>query len=163
MRVTSLRGDLVQKWRQRVTLADAGLSEQAAEELRSLQRKIGEVLGAGIRFNPSQVVADPAELLASVQRVQLLIEARDGLKGNYNRLLLIPRAFFWGLLAADAGMVTLFVSISGIWSSKWLGWVVLVVCFLAAMVLGIALVLYRQSQERLADADILSSSPGSGT
>ena len=39
VRVISLRGDLVQKWRQRVMLADAGLSEQAAEELRSLQRE----------------------------------------------------------------------------------------------------------------------------
>ena len=115
-------------------------------------------MGSNIRFEPVNVVADPAELLSGVKRFQELIEARDGLKGTYEQLLAVPRVFFWGLLSADAGMVVLFVCVVGFASGEWLLYASGSIVIVALVVLGIALWKYRQYQEALADAEILSSS-----
>ena len=60
----SFRGDIFEKWSSRTDLAKAGLTEKAAEELRQLHRQIGELMGAGGQFDPTKVVAEPAQLLS---------------------------------------------------------------------------------------------------
>lgn len=157
VKTSDMKGDLVQQWRQRVQLAEAGLSERAAAELRALQRNIQDLLGTGIHFEPGHVVADPGALLSSVHRFQRLIEVRDGLRGTYDLLLTLPRVFFWGLVAADAGVVMLFVRFSGVWANWWLGWIGGAVFSVATVVLAWALWRYRRCHEKLADGDILSS------
>ena len=164
VRTTSLRGDLVQKWRDRVRLAEAGLSEHAATELRALQQSIHDLLGTGVSFIPAHVVADPGELLSSVKRIQQLIDARDGIQGSYNKLLSIPSVFFWGLVVADSGVALFLVGFGGFWSHTLLeltGWIGCVLFLVATFILALALWRYRKHQERLTHSDILSSPRGS--
>jgi hypothetical protein len=157
VKTSGMKGDLVQQWRQRVQLAEAGLSERAAAELRALQRNIQGLLGTGVPFKPGHVVADPGALLSSVHRFQYLIEVRDGLRSTYDLLLRLPRVFFWGLVAADAGVAMLFVRFSGLWPNWWLGWIGAAVFSVATVVLACVLWSYRRCQDKLADGDILSS------
>lgn len=164
VRTTSLRGDLVQKWRDRVRVTEAGLSERAATELRTLQQSIHDLLGTGVSFKPAHVVADPGELLSSVKRIQELIDARDGIQGSYNKLLGIPSVFFWGLVVADSGVAMFLVAFGGFWSHTLLeliGWIGCALFVSSTFVLASALWRYRKHHERLTHADILSSPRGS--
>ena len=161
VRTTSLRGDLVQKWRDRVRLAEAGLSERAATELRTLQQSIHDLLGTGVSFKPAHVVADPGDLLSSVKRIQQLIDARDGIQGSYNKLLSIPSVFFWGLVVADSGVALFLVGFGGFWSHTLLELIGCVLFVVSTFILASALWRYRKHHERLTHADILSSPGGS--
>jgi hypothetical protein len=106
-KAASWRGDVFNKWSERVEFAHAGLNERANSELVALQVAISEALGGATGFTPAEVSADPDPLVASANRCANLLRARDRLRGRFQRYrqlgpILIPTvaAYLLGWLAA---------------------------------------------------------------
>ena len=156
-RTASLRGDTFDKWRQRVELAEAGLSEIAAEELRHLQIEINFLLGAETQFSPSQVVADPGKLLASVLRLKRLIETRNRLQSRFTVLLWLGPFFFWTLLTLAVGLVLTFTHHGGVASNPFLGDVGTVICVVSGTIVVTCFGVYVYLQQFLSSAEIISA------
>lgn len=160
-KTASLRGDTFHKWRKRVELAEVGLSEQAAEELRHMQLEINRLLGTEDQFDPRRVVADPGELRAGVLRLNVrlkrLIETRERLQGRFRLLLRLAPIFFWTLIPLAAGIALTFTYLGGIASSPLLGDVGIAVSAVSGVVLVICFGVYVYLQESLSRAEILSA------
>lgn len=160
-RMASLRGDTFEKWRPRVELAEAGLSKKGVEELREMQIQLHRLLGTEIKFDPSRVVADPGDLLASVLRVKSVIETRDRLQHRFHLLLRLGPIFFWTLLTLAAGLVLMFTHYGGIASNPLLGDVGRAVSAVSGVILVICFGVYVYLEQFLSRAEILSSSESS--
>ena len=156
--MASLRGDTFDKWRQRVELTEAGLSEQAAEELRHMQIEISRLLGTEAQFDPSRVVADPGDLLAGVLRLQHLIETRERLQSRFRLLLWLGPIFVGTLLTLAAGLALTFTYLGGIASNPLLGDVGIAVSVVSGVILVICFGVYIYLQQSLSRAEIFSAS-----
>jgi hypothetical protein len=136
-KAASWRGDVYNKWSDRVDLAHAGLNERATRELVALQEAISEALGpAG--FIPAEVWTDPDPLVKRANRCGRLLRARERLRGRFRRLrqlgpILIPTvvAYILGWLAATLYFTDV---VEASWA-KWLGYAVggLAVCVIVAV------------------------------
>lgn len=160
-RMASLRGETFDKWRQRVALAEAGLSERAAEELRHMQIEISRLVGTEAQFDPSRVVADPGDLLAGVLRLKRLIEKRDRVQHRFRLLLLLGPIFFWTLLTLAVGIVLTIIYHGGLASNSLLGDVGIAICAVSGAIVVICFGVYAYLQQFLSGAEILSASKGS--
>ena len=153
----SFRGDVFEKWSSRTDLARAGLTEKAAEELRRLHRKIGDLLGAGGQFDPSKVVAEPAELLASVLYFQELLQAREGAERWLILLLRLDKILISALLALLVGdVLTALCLLDVLLNWKW----AILAGFLdvaSVLVLVGCWIAYLKSMRCLSQAEILSA------
>ena len=153
----SFRGDVFEKWSSRTDLARAGLTEKAAEELRRLHRKIGDLLGAGGQFDPAKAVAEPAELLSSVLYFKELLQAREGAKRWLSLLLRLDKFLIPALIALAVGdVLTALCFLNVLLSWKW----AIVAGFLdvaAVLVLVGCWSAYWISMRRLSQAEILSA------
>lgn len=87
-KAASLRGDMFNKWSERVGLAHAGLNERATSELLALQAQITDVVvggGGGDGFTPAEVWLDPDPLVERANRCADLLRTRDKLRGRFRR------------------------------------------------------------------------------
>lgn len=153
----SFRGDVFEKWSARSDLAKAGLTEKAADELRRLHRKIGELLGTGGQFDPAKAVAEPADLLSSVLYFKKLIEAREGANRWLNLLLSLDKVLISSLIALAVGDVLTALYLLDILSNWYL---VIFAGFLdvaSVLVLLACWIAYFVSMRRLSQAEILST------
>ena len=153
----SFRADVFEKWRSRTDLAKAGLTEKAAEELRRLNRKIGDLLGAGEGFDPAKVVAEPAELLSSVVHFKELLDARDGVESWLKKLLHLDRFLIPALITLAFGDVfTTLYLLKVLLNWKW---AILAgfLDFTSISVLVWCWIAYLKSMRGLSQAEILSS------
>jgi hypothetical protein len=80
-RAASLRGDLNARWKKRVDFAIARIDELIGVELKVLRDEIDAFLPTPERFDPVQVVADPALLSQRAAHVVKLYRIRQHL-GN---------------------------------------------------------------------------------
>jgi hypothetical protein len=89
LKAASFRGDIFDKWNDRVDVTLAGLSERAVTELLVLQRDINTVLGgtAEGEFDPLKVVVDPSMLSGHVDKYQHCIGVRNKLRKQFAHLL----------------------------------------------------------------------------
>ena len=153
----SFRGDVFEKWSSRTGLARAGLTEKAAEELRGLHRKIGDLLGAGGQFDPAKAVAEPAELLSSVLYFKELLQAREGAERWLTLLLHLDKILIPALIALAVGdVLTALYLLKVLLNWKW----EVVAVFLdvaSVLVLVGCWIAYFISMRRLSRAEILSA------
>jgi hypothetical protein len=86
-KAASLRGDIFNKWSERVDLAHAGLNERATSELLELQAQISEIVGGTGEgaFTPAEVWLDPDPFIDRANRCATLLRARDKLRGRFRR------------------------------------------------------------------------------
>ena len=86
-KAASLRGDIFNKWSERVDVAHAGLSERANAELLELQSQIAESVGGGSEgaFTPAEVWLDPDPFIGRANRCATLLRARDKLRRRFRR------------------------------------------------------------------------------
>ena len=156
-KVASFRGDVFEKWSSRTDLARAGLTEKAAEELRRLHRKIGDLLGAGGQFDPAKAVAEPAELLSSVLHFKELLQAREGSEKWLNLLLRLDKILISALIALAVGdVLTALCLLEVLLSWKW----VIVAVFLDVASVPILVgcwIAYYISMRHLSQVEILSA------
>lgn len=155
-RMASLRGDTFDKWRQRVELAEVGLSERAVEELRRMQIEISLLLGTDGRFDPSRVVADPGDLLVGVLRLKSLIEIREQLRSRFRLLLRLGPIFLWTLLSMGVGILLTFTYYGDIASSPVLGNIGIALSAVSGVIVVICFGVYVYLQQSLSKAEIIS-------
>ena len=153
-----MRGDVFEKWRQRVQLAEAGLSEEAANQLRHMQSQIIRLLGKEAQFDPDRAVADPGDLLAGVLRFKRLIETRDRLQNRFQLLLQLGPVLFGALLLLAAGIVLMFIHYGGIASNPLLSLVGVAISAASGAIVVICFGFYVYLQQSLSGAEILSAS-----
>src|SRR4051794_31527710 len=85
-KASSLRGDIGNRWSDRVSIAHAGLHERAIVELTRLQVAIGEMLGgAAGSFSPAAVWADPGPIVELANRCAEILRTRDKLFSRLRR------------------------------------------------------------------------------
>ena len=156
-RFASFRGDVFEKWSSRTVLARAGLTEKAAEELRRLHHKIGDLLGAGEQFDPAKAVAEPAELLSSVLYFQKLLQAREGSERWLLLLLRLDKILIPALIALAAGdVLTALYLLDVLLDWKW-AVLAAVLDVASTLTLAACWIAYLMSMRRLSQAEILST------
>ena len=162
LKVASLRGDIYSKWQQRVFLAEAGLSEKAAEELRHLKVQIDRIVGTRAQFDPTRVVTEPADLLANVLRFKRLIETRERLQGQFRQLRNLGPVLVFTSLAFAVGIVLMFAHYGELTSNTFVRDAGTVLCVIFGAVAVVCCGIYIYLQHCLSGAEILSDSESSG-
>ncbi|MXY98849.1 MAG: hypothetical protein F4Z29_14225 [Gemmatimonadetes bacterium] len=138
-------------------MAKAGLSEKAVEELRQIQRQIAELMGAEGQFDPTKVIAEPANLLSSVLYFKQLIDAREDTTRWLSYLLRLDRILISSLisLAIGVGLTALYLlGVLAVWF-----WFVFAI-FLdvtSLLILGGCWIAYFLAMRRLSQAETLST------
>src|SRR5258708_3997575 len=85
-KASSLRGDIGNRWSDRVNIAHAGLHERAVVELTRLQVAIGEMLGGAVgSFSPIAVWTDPGPIVDRANRCAEILHTRDKLFARLRR------------------------------------------------------------------------------
>ncbi len=152
----SFRGDIFEKWSSRTDLAKAGLTEKAAEELRQLHRQIGELMGAGGQFDPTKVVAEPAQLLSSVLYFKKLIDAREGTSKWLSFLLNLDKILIASLIILAIGVALTALCLLGFLANwYWLD-IAVFLDVISLLVLGGCWIAYFVAMRRLSQAETLS-------
>ena len=82
----TMRGDISEKWSQRVELAEAGLANRATIEALKLQDEIAGLIGTG-GSPPLLATVDPNPLAHRASDFQKTLLAGNRLPGNYRWLL----------------------------------------------------------------------------
>lgn len=156
-RAIGMRGRLNQEWGARVAVIEAGLDEQAVQELRRLRAKIDDLLGGiGQPFDPLSVVVNPSDLLEPVRRFERLLKARRRARTKLRRLLQLGTTFTICGLALLPSIAVVAVHLSGLaplpnWIWAGTG------CGVIALAIGTAgFFLLWSYQDGLAKAEILS-------
>lgn len=155
-KMASLRGDTHAKWRQRVELTEAALSEKAASELRWLFLRINELLGPTADFDPRKLVADPGKLVSSATRFRRLINTRERLQRRFALLLRLGPIMLGGLLALALGLVLGFGHLLKFLPNDRVLWVALSLSALSSLITIASFVTYIVLQHSLSGAEILS-------
>jgi hypothetical protein len=119
-KAASLRGDIFNKWSERVDLAHAGLHDRAITELLGLQDDISEALGGATGFTPAEVWIDPDPLVRRANQCAELLHARDKLHGRFLRHRQLGPVLIPGVVAYVVGWLaaTLYFTdvIKGLWA-----------------------------------------------
>jgi hypothetical protein len=162
-KASGLRGDIGNRWNDRVNIAHAGLHERAVAELTRLQVAIGEMLGgAAGAFSPTTVWADPRPIVERANRCAEVLRTRDKLQARLKRhrrngSLLLPVV---AVYVVGWGAVTLVTSrlLDWRWTRfHWMKTAGLVVCA-GAIIAGLIVVcIYAYYESKLAAAEELAS------
>jgi hypothetical protein len=154
-----LRGDLFEKWNPRISLAEAGLSNKAAQALVELHEQVNQLLfpAPGVRFDPLKLVADPDSLRASVNQFLYLLDVRSRLARQFNLLLRVGPLLRLGLLMSVLAAVAFFSQSSHVIKMSPLYPVAIVLGCPGAVIICLAFGLYMYLQQKLSGAEILSS------
>lgn len=127
-KVSTLRSDLVANFGPRRSLAETGLDEKAARQLKVLMVQVTEVIGTLDKFDPTKVPGDPREIERSVGQVARLLAARRRVHRWFDWMLPVGPALIVLLLLfvpADLLAVSYFsgwrrartVGLVGLWTS----------------------------------------------
>lgn len=106
-----LRSKVVEKFKTRQVLASAELDEHAANVLRTLAKRVNEMLGDIQNATPTQVIHDPAELQSYVGSVNSVLKANRRLPDIYKQMTRTgPRLviLLTGLLITSIGAFSYF-------------------------------------------------------
>lgn len=82
-----MRGDVSEKWTQRVELAEAGLADRATSEALKLQDEIAELIGVGSTSPPLLATVDPNPLARRAADFQKTLLVGNRLPGYFRWLL----------------------------------------------------------------------------
>lgn len=155
---SSLRGDLFNKWNERVDIAEAGLSEHAIGLLRELQDRTDLLLGQenSSEFDPALALADPAPLTRITRKFHRAIVARKRLARRFALLVLLGAVAPFLVIPYLLGSVLAFAYYSELYSGHWAAsWGI--VLAVSSLGLGAFLVLgHLYLNWRLASAEIMS-------
>ena len=154
-RFSSLQGDLNKKWKKRVQMAEAGLSEKATEELRKIKIQVDEILVSEETFDPIRVVADPGNLLEGVQRLKHFIDLRYSLNKHFQLFLRMGPIFLQIFLILLVGLLLTFAFFIGVLPIPFLGALGVVTCSGAIVFIAILFGVYVFLQNSLSNAEIL--------
>ena len=114
----SLRSDLIAVYQPRLILAQAGLDEKARVGLQRLAVRVSDALGGlDQQFVPSDVLADPSELLDLVASITNALNARRRLPKYLKGLLKIGPTLVTLLSVAIVSLIVTFAYFSG-WSNE---------------------------------------------
>lgn len=161
-RAASMRGDLFQKWKDRVDLAYNGLSEQAAAELIRIQEITTRlVVSAGEPFDPIRIVQDPSELRDPMMHFLRLLRIRGQLRNRLRSLLFIGPILLVVLPLYALGIVTGALYVAHLVMIKMLFTIGLAATGSALVLLLFLLVAYALLQHRLSSAEILATEASS--
>lgn len=155
-----MKGRVHNELRERVRLAQSGLERMATDALLGLQQKVGDLLGSK-RFDPASIADESAEVLRIAAQFRTLIDMRNDIAVCLDRVLRLPRVFFWALLVGAIAELALVGCISGAITSPWtthLQWTSGSVFLLCALVLLVAFLRHDRHLETIASAEILSRS-----
>jgi len=152
----SLRGDTHLKWRDRVDLAHAGLTELALARIADLRDSAGELVGSDGRFRPDLARVDPAPLTRLTREFERYIRVREKLNDRFRMLLrvcgltpMLVGLFIAGDVAA--------LSSSGSWNEP--DWIepVGIAISVTILVIGLGIVgIYVHVNRFLTDAEIVA-------
>jgi hypothetical protein len=161
-RSASLRGDLFNKWAERVDITHAGLTERAVRLLRELQTETDRLLGDPTDpFVPLFAIADPAPLSNLTSRFHKCLRARRRLKRRFKAIVILgsvcPSLVGFYVLGAVAAL-----SYFADWQDRrWIGITGLSVSGAAIGLGAIVVLVYVYLNTRLTTAEIMGRSrPG---
>ena len=156
-KMSGLRAELVSRWQERIDLVRAGLDEHASHHLMALHAMITEALPIEEPFDPTKVIRNPALMQGSMRAFFKILDVRGRLSKDYARILVTGPALFWTLLLFLASFTAFICYFSALDDLRSLGYVGLALCVLALLVSGAAFGNYYVRQQRLTEAEILSS------
>ncbi len=157
-KAASLRGDISEKWNNRVDVTFAGLSERAVQELFALRTEINDLLigSADGDFDPLKVVVDPSKLSGHVSKFQKCIQVRSKLRKRFEHLLKLGPIAVGIVGVYLIGVATVAAYYTELYRHWWLGRAGIILSS-ADIVAGMAVIAdYAYLQHRLSSAEILS-------
>lgn len=158
-KAAGLRADTNSRWRTRVDLTYAGLTERAIETLRELQAQANQLLGDLNTFDPALAVADPAPLAEKAARFNRMLKARHSLRIRFRgQLRLMTLAVYLVALYA-AGIIFAGIYFDGLYDINWLGDLGLALTALSLAAGGLLLAAYTYIEHKLSGAEIMSAPP----
>lgn len=160
-KVATLRGDVNQKWSGRVAYAVAALDEKTLAELDGLRDDIDAALPAFVT-DPLQAIADPGPLSRRAERAAKLYRTRARMESNLRLLCNLGPVLLWVLAALLVSIVGVTLHHADLVQAGWvrlISWLVLATCSVA---LAVGMAGYALLQHRLAGAELLAGSAGSG-
>ena len=158
-KASRLRADIIERWRQRVKLAKAALSEEAIRELKKLRNQINDLIQTEeVRFDPVRALVDPSILLDRVVCFKRLIDVRNKLDRDFKLMLKLPIVILAAAIGGLVGVSVLTVGYFKIFSHAlmpYFGWSLVGV---AIVVTVISWILYARFEHRFSGAEILTLS-----
>lgn len=156
-KLARLRGEVSDRWGDRVVVAQAGLEEAAIECLETLQTATdGILVKPDYDFNPTDVVANPASMKDLVSRFLSLLKVRDRLPLRYSQLLKVGPRFLIAVAVFGLGVSLAFGHLAGLWDHGWvaaIGWILMVLGGVSAIV---GFVAYAYLENALSKAEELT-------
>lgn len=150
----SMRGDLAQKWKTRVDLMEAGLTNRATNEALALQDEIGDRIGSAGSSPPQLATADPAPLARRAADLQKTLVMIDRLPTYFIWLLRLGNFAIAICSAFLIALAAVFLDNAEILGSDLLR---LGGLFLGALAVGLGLllfILYAFLNQRLSGAEL---------
>lgn len=158
----AFRGDLHQKWSQRIDLCSAGLAELADRRIKILRSESIRIVGdPNEQFDPAYVVSEPVRLMAYVTDFQRAIKTRQKLhrwhKTNLRYASFAPYAT--SIYIFGAVLLTLYYTgLTGLTIIKILGFSLVVASLIGgAVVSGV----HFYCDRRLVTAEMIADEVGS--
>jgi hypothetical protein len=160
-KAASWRGDVFNKWSDRVTVTHAGLNERATRELIELQDEVSAALaGDPDQFSPAQLSVDPDPLVAHANLCARLLVARDRLRPRFRRYRLLGRILIPIIVLYVAGVILATLHFVEVLDGSWAKWVGLVTVA-AAVIAGVMVFgLYAHYESRLTAAEEMAAGEG---
>jgi hypothetical protein len=153
-KAASLRGDLNARWKKRVDFAIARIDELIGSELEVLRNEIDAFLPTPERFDPVQVVADPALLSQRAAHVVKLYRIRQHLESD----LAHSRSVGPALIAALGGLELAVLALTAFYGELLTGAVFrvggLVLLTVGVVLLVAVTAMYIFFQQRLSTGEI---------
>ncbi|MCW3047310.1 MAG: hypothetical protein JWO74_1594 [Solirubrobacterales bacterium] len=157
-KAAGLRGDIFQKWAERVDVAHAGLTERAKDELLNLQAEIANALGGpGRSFSPAEVIADPVPLVDGAKRCADILRARDKLHARFRRHRRLGRLLLGVVAVYVLGWIVATLHYSDVVYPTWVGITGIAVAGSAVFAGVLVFIVYATCESQLARAEELSA------
>jgi len=153
-RAASLRGDLNARWKKRVDFAMARIDELIGSELKVLRGEIDAFFPTPERFDPVQVVADPALLSQRAAHVVKLYRIRQHLESDLAHSRSVGPAAILALTCLGLGAVSLTAFYGELVTGDFLREGGLALVILGALLLVVVTAVYAFFQHRLSTGEI---------
>lgn len=154
-KAANLKSDIFHKWRDRADVMVAGLTQGAIHLLLRVQERTIDLLGTGASLQPSTFTADPAPLVADVNRFQMVMRARDRLDRRMRALLRLGPCFLALACTYIVGWAMASVYFLGLNDGLWLRNAGIAVAGYALALVAAAAGLYAYLVGRLATTELL--------
>ena len=157
-----MKGEVTDKWGDRVRIAEAGLEELASQSLNKLRNQLEEIADTEGSFNPRNVVANPATLRQSVRQFQKYLRVMERTPIYFRIMLALgPILTICCILLVAFGAIILTswsgVQVTGYEEAQAIAYKYCVIGFLAVLgVSTIAFLIYVISVSLVSSAEVLS-------